>query len=130
MSRAKDAELSSGEILAAKKLLDSALALRGVPYYSPEERLVLAILLADQKARGAKSKSPVKRQAEYRRNQVNLLLRHGLDKKYRRNDKVAKSSVTVMAIIKRLDEIGIEASETQVRRDIEAALARGPLPTA
>src|SRR4051794_17458202 len=127
MSSAKDAELSSAEILAAKKLLDSALAPRGIPDYSPEERLVLAILVADQKARGAKSKGPAKRQAEYLRNQVNLILRYVVDKKYRRDDKVARSLKTVMAVIECLDESGIEASETQVRRAIGEALDRGPL---
>ena len=35
-----------------------------------------------------------------------------------------------MAVIEWLDGTGIEASETQVRRDIEAALKLGPLPTA
>ena len=34
---------------------------------------------------------------------------------------------TVMKIIEWLDEIGIEASEPQVRRDIHAALNSGPL---
>jgi hypothetical protein len=83
--------------------------------------------VADQKMRGKKSKSPEKRQAEYRRNRVNLLLRYVINKKYRRDEKVAKSAKTIMAIIDWLDATGIEASETQVRRDIEAALALGPL---
>jgi hypothetical protein len=129
MSRAKDAELSQAEILTAERLLDRALAWRAIPDYSPEERWVLAILVADQKARGKKSKTPAKRQAEYRRNHVNLILRYVVDKKYRRDVKAAKSLKTVMTIIDWLDGIGIEASETQVRRDIEAALDRGPLPT-
>jgi hypothetical protein len=129
MSSAKDAELSPAEILAAERLLDRALAWRAIPDYSPEERWALAILVADQKARGKKSKSPAKRQAEYRRGHVNLILRYVLDKKYRRDDKAARSAKTVMAIIGWLDGIGIEASETQVRRDIEAALDLGPLPT-
>jgi hypothetical protein len=34
-----------------------------------------------------------------------------------------------MKIVEWLDEIGIEASESQVRRDIHAALKLGPLPT-
>jgi hypothetical protein len=129
MSSAKDAELSPAEILAAERLLDRALAWRAIPDYSPEERWALAILVADKKARGKKSKSPAKRQAEYRRGHVNLILRYVLDKKYRRDDKAARSAKTVMAIIGWLDGIGIEASETKVRRDIEAALDLGPLPT-
>jgi len=127
MSNAKDAELSPAEILAAERLLTRALAWRALPDYSPEERWALAILVADQKMRGKKSKSPEKRQAEYRRSQVNLLLRYVINKKYRRDEKVAKSAKTIMVLIDWLDGIGIEASETQVRRDIEAALAQGPL---
>ena len=127
MSNAKHAELSPAEMLAAERLLTRALAWRALPDYSPEERWALAILVADQKMRGKKSKSPEKRQAEYRRNQVNLILRYVINKKYRRDEKVAKSAKTIMAIIDWLDATGIEASETQVRRDIEAALALGPL---
>lgn len=129
MTNAKDAELSPAEILAAERLLDRALAWRAIPDYSPEERWALAILVADQKARGKRSKSPAKQKAEYRRNQVNLILRYVVDKKHRRDAKAAKSLNTIMTIIERLDGIGIEASETQVRRDIGAALDRGPLPT-
>jgi len=127
MSNAKDAELSPAEILAAEGLLARALARRAIPDYPPEERWALAILVADRRARGRNSKSPEKRQAEYRRNQVNLILRYVINKKYRRDEKVAKSAKTIMAIIDWLDATGIEASETQVRRDIEAALAQGPL---
>jgi hypothetical protein len=129
MSSAKDADLSRAEILAAEGLLERARAWRAIPDYSAEERWALAILVADQKARGKKSKSPAKRKAAYRRNHVNLLLRYVVDKKYRRDAKIAKSAKTVMTIIDWLDGIGIEASETQVRRDIEAALEQGPLPT-
>ncbi len=126
---AKDADLSAAEILAAERLLARALTGRGIPDYSPEERWALAILVADLKARGKKSKSPAKRQAEYRRNHVNLILRYVVDRKYRRDAKVAKSAKTVMTVLHWLDEIGIEASISRVRRDIEAALDRGPLPT-
>ena len=126
---AKYADLSAAEILAAERLLASALTGRGIPDYSPEERWALAILVADLKARGKKSKSPAKRQAECRRNHVNLILRYVVDRKYRRDAKVAKSLKTVMTILQWLDGIGIEASETQVRRDIKEALDRGPLPT-
>jgi len=129
MSNAKDAELSPAEILAAEGLLARALARRAIPDYPPEERWALAILVADRRARGRNSKSPEKRQAEYRRNQVNLILRYVINKKYRRNGQVAKSAKTIMTIIEWLDGIGIEASETQVRRDIDAALALGPLPS-
>lgn len=90
----------------------------------------MAILVADRKARGAKSKGPAKQQAEYLRDHVNLILRYVVNKKYRRDDKVARSIKTIVAVIKCLDEIGIEASETQVRRAIGAALQRGPLPAA
>ena len=124
---AKDADLSEGEILAAERLRDRALAWRALPYYSPEERLALAILVADVKARGKKSQSPAKRQAEYRRNHVNLILRYVVDSRYRKDEKAAKSLKTVMTIIDWLDNIGIEASESQVRRDIKEALGRGPL---
>ena len=89
----------------------------------------MAILVADQKARGKRSKSPAKRLAEYRRSHVNLLLRYVIDKKYRRNDKAARSLQTVMAIIDWLDGLNIEATESQVRRDINSVLALDPLPT-
>jgi hypothetical protein len=123
----KDAELSPEEILAAERLLARAQAWRPIPDYSPEERWALAILVADLKARGKKSKSPEKRLAEIRRTRVELLLRYVIDKKYRRDEKVAKSAKTIMVIIDWLDGLGMEASETQVRRDIKAALAWGPL---
>src|SRR5262249_43675163 len=103
---------------------------RAIPIYSPEERLVLAILAANysrlQRARGKKSKGAAKAKAEHRRNHVNLLLRYVVDKRCRKNP---NALATVMKIIDRLDEIGIEASEPQVRRDIHAALELGPLPT-
>jgi hypothetical protein len=54
-----------------------------------------------------------------------LLLRYVVEKRYRDNPKALK---TVMKIIEWLDDIGIEASEPQVRRDINAALKLGPLP--
>jgi hypothetical protein len=126
---AEKAELTPAEIRAAEAILERALIWRALPDYSPEERWALAILVADQKARGKKSKSPAKRQAEYRRNRVNLLLRYVVDKKYRGDEKTARSLKTVMIILDWLDTTGIEASETQVRRDIEDALKRGPLPT-
>jgi hypothetical protein len=50
---------------------------------------------------------------------VNLLLRYVVDEKYRKNP---KSLATVMKIVEWLDAIGIEASETQVRRDIGAVV--------
>ena len=122
--------LTQAEIHAAKKLVERALQLRVLPFYSPEERLVLAILVANcsqqQRARGKKSKGAAKEQAKYRRNHVNMLLRYVVDKRYRGNP---NSAMTVVKIIEWLDEIGIEASEPQVRRDIHAALKSGPLPT-
>ncbi len=128
-SAAKDAELTQAEIHAAGKLIERALQLRGYKFYSPEERLVLAVLVANysqqQRARGKKSKGTAKKKAEYRRNHVNLLLRYVVGKKYRANP---HSLRTVMEIVDWLDGIGIEASEPQVRRDIHAALKSAPLP--
>jgi hypothetical protein len=122
--------LTQEEIRAAEKLIERTMRPRGVPHYSPEERLALAILAANyslqQRARGKKSKSAAKKQAEYRRNHVNILLRYVVDKKYRQKP---KTLATVMKIVGWLDDIGIEASDTQVRRDIAAALKAGPLPT-
>ena len=128
--RAKHAGLTQAEIRAAEKLLLRALQWRGIPSYSPEERLVLAILAAHyshlQRIRGKKSKGPQKKKAEYRRMHVNLLLRYVVAKKYRDDP---KSLATVMNIVEWLDYNRIEASEPQVRRDINAALKLGPLPT-
>jgi hypothetical protein len=129
MSPDEDAEPTPAEIRAAEKLLDRALAPRGIPYYAPEERLVLAILAANlrqqQRIRGKKSKSADKRNAEHRRERVNLLLRYVIAQKYR--DK-PNSLHTVMKIVEGLDiDFGIEANETKVRRDIHAVLKRGPL---
>jgi hypothetical protein len=127
---AKDAELTRAEIHAAGKLVERALQLRGYKFYSPEERVVLAILAAYhsqlQRARGRKSKGAAKEKAEYRRNHVNLLLRYVVEKRYREEP---RRLATVMKITDWLDHIGIEASEPQVRRDIGAALKSGPLPT-
>ena len=123
------ADLTPEEIRTAETLLDSALAWRAIPDHSPGERLVLAILAAylsrQQRARAKKSKNSEKRQAENRRTSVNLLLRYVIAQKYR--DK-PNSLETVMKIIEWLDTAcGVEASETQVRRDIHAALKLGPL---
>jgi hypothetical protein len=122
------ARLTPDEIHAAEELIDRALRPRAL--YSTEERLVLAVLAANysrlQRARGKKSKGQAKKDAEYRRNHVNLLLRHVVDQRYR-ND--PKSLATVMKIVEWLDKIGIEASEPQVRRDIREALKLGPLPS-
>jgi hypothetical protein len=122
--------LTQAEIHAAETLIERALRPRVLPFYPPEERLVLAILAANfsqlQRARGKKSKGTAKAKAEYRRNHVNLLLRYVVGKRYRENP---NSLATVMKIVEWLDGIGIEASEPQVRRDIHAALKSGPLPT-
>jgi hypothetical protein len=128
---AQDAELTQAEIYTAGKLVERALQPRaGYKFYPPEERGVLAILAAYhsqlQRARGKKSKGIAKKRAEYRRNHVNLLLRYVVGKRYREKP---TELATVMEIIGWLDDIGIEASEPQVRRDIHAALKRGPLPT-
>jgi hypothetical protein len=55
-----------------------------------------------------------------------MFLRVVVDEKYRQNP---KTSATVMKIIGLLDEWGIQASVTQVRRDIDAALKLWPLPS-
>ena len=126
----KDAELTQGEIRVAARLVERALQPRGIPFYSPEERMVLAILAANysllQRGRGKKSKGAAKAKAEYRRNHVNLLLRYVVEKRYREHP---NSLATVMKIVDCLDGTGIEASEPQVRRDIHTALKLGPLPT-
>ena len=126
----KDANLTHAEIHTAEKLIERALRPRALPAYTPEERLVLAILVANysrlQRARAKRSKGVAKVQAEYRRNVVNLLLRYVVDKRYRKNP---NTTSTVMKIVERLDENGIEASKSQVRRDIHTALKSGPLPT-
>jgi hypothetical protein len=129
---AKDAKavLTQPEIHAAEKFLEHTLRPRGLPIYTWEERFALAILAANyslqQRVRGKKSIGAAKAAAEYRRNHVNLLLRYVVDKRYRKNP---NTTATVMKIVEWLDEIGIEASESQVRRDIHAALKLGPLPT-
>ena len=85
-----------------------------------------AHLSRQQRTRAKKSKNAEKLQAENRRVHVNLLLRYVIAQKYR--DK-PNSLETVMKIVEWLDTAcGIEASETQVRRDIHAVLERGPLP--
>ena len=126
----KHAELTRAEIQAAEQLLKRALQPRVLPFYSPEERFALAILAANysqlQRARGKMSRGAVKERAEYRRNHVNMLLRYVVEKRYRDDP---KSLATIMKIVEWLDEIGIEASEPQVRRDIHVALKSGPLPT-
>ena len=90
---------------------------------------MLAILVANyslqQRVRGKKSLGAAKEKAEYLRFHVNTLLRYVVDKKYWK-DPTALS--TVMEIVKRLDDFGIQASELQVRRAIHAALKLGPLP--
>jgi len=120
--------LTQSGIDAAKELILKALQPRALPHYSDEEIKVLAILEGYislvQQAKAKRSKGEAKTKADYRRNHVNLLLRYVVDKRYREKP---KSLAKVMKIIERLDEIDIEASETQVRRDIHAALKSGPL---
>lgn len=71
--------------------------------------------------------SAAKRAAAFRRDRVNLLLRYVLEKKYRKDKKAATSNRTVMKLIQWLDDTGIVATVSQVRRDIHEALKRGPL---
>jgi hypothetical protein len=125
-----DPDLTPEEMRKAEVLLESALAWRALPDYSPTERLVLAILAAhlsrQQRTRGKKSKNAEKLLAENRRGHVNLLLRYVVKQKYRDDPNGLK---TVMEIVGWLDTAcSIEASDTQVRRDIHAVLKLGPLP--
>lgn len=126
----KDADLTQADLHAAEKLLERALRPRGIPFYSREERFVLAILAANysllQRARAKRSRGGAIAKAERRRSVVNLLLRYVVDKRYRKNP---NTTATVMKIIELLDDNGIVASEAQVRRDIHTALKSGPLPT-
>ena len=125
---AKGAGLTQAGVAAAGKLVEQALHSRGYEYYSDEELGVLAILVAyhsfQQRARGKKGRIAAKEKTSYRRDDVNFLLRFVVNKKYRQKP---KSLGAIMKIIELLDEGGIEASETQVRRDIDAALKLGPL---
>jgi len=127
---AHHAELTQVEIAAAAKLVKQALHCRGFEYYSDEERGVLAILVAyhsyQQRARGKKSRRAAKEKADRRRSFVNFFLRFIVEKKYRQKP---RSLATVMKIIDLLDGFEIEASEPQVRRDIDAILRIAPLPT-
>jgi hypothetical protein len=123
-----DADLTPEEMRTAEALLDSALEWRALPDYSPGERLVLATLAAhlsrQQRIKGKKSKNAQKLQAENRRGHVNLLLRYVVKQKYRDDPNSLK---TVMEIVDWLDAAcDIEASDTQVRRDIHAVLELGP----
>ncbi len=126
--RSNGPEPTETEIRAADKLIERAMRPAGL--YDADERQVRAILAAnfirEQRARGRKSKGREKLDAERRRNLVNLLLRYVVDKKYLKNP---TSNETIMMVVGCLDDIGIEASNTQVRRAIEAALKSGPLPT-
>jgi hypothetical protein len=126
----KHANLTQEEIAFAEKLVIHALNWRGLGYFDYEARSALAILAANyrlqQRVRGKKSKGAAKERAGYRRDRVDLFLRYVVDKKYRDNP---TSLATVMEIIYWLDIHHIEASESQVRRDIHAALTRGALPT-
>ena len=127
---AKRAGLTQAGITAAGKLVEQALHRRGYEYHSDEELGVLAILVAyhsyQQRARGKKGREAAKEQANYRRADVNFLLRFIVNKKYRQKP---RSLATVMKIIDFLDGFEIEASEPQVRRDIRAILRIAPLPT-
>jgi hypothetical protein len=127
---AKHAELTAADIRSAEQLIERALRPRALPNYSPEERLALAVLVADysrlQRARGKRSKGAAKDKAKDRRFHVELLLRYVVGERYR---KKPTTLATIMKIVDWLDRIGIEASEPQVRRDIHAALRSGPLAT-
>ena len=128
MSSAKDAELYVGGDTGSEETSRQRTSTEGNSGLFARGTLGIGDFSGrPDKTRGTKSKSSAKRVAEYRRNHVNLILRYVLPKKYRRNDKVARSANTIMDVIEWLDGIGIEASETQVRRDIEAALKQGPL---
>jgi len=125
---AKDAGLTADEVRAARRLIEQALKPRALPVYSVAERQTLVVLKADlarrQSAKGKARRAPEVAQVAYRRQHVNILLRYVLDEKYRKNP---KSAATIMKIIEWLDAIGIEASDSQVWRDITAVLKSNPL---
>ena len=125
---AKKAGLTPDEIRAGRQRIEQALKPRALPVYAAEERETLALLQADfsrrQSAKAKASRAPEVAQVTYRRNHVNMLLRYVVEKKYRKNP---TSPATVMKIVNWLDGIGIEASSTQVRRDIVAVLKSEPL---
>ena len=125
----KDAQITQSDIRAAERIIEDALRPRALPIYPPDERFALAILAADssrrQRINGIKGRAGAVAKAQYRKDHVNLMLRYVVDQKYRDDPKVLG---TIMEIIRRLDEFGIEASDTQVRRDINASLKLGPLP--
>lgn len=64
------------------------------------------------------------RRATRRINHVDIILRYLLDRKYRSHPKSAR---TIQRIRELLHEIGIEARESTIRRDVNKALLRGPL---
>jgi hypothetical protein len=117
------------EIRAATDLIKQARRPRAIPFYSAEERQALAILRADfaqrQSAKGKARRAPQVAKVAHRRMRVSLLLRYVVKKKYRDDP---KSLATVMEIVAQLDETGIAASESQVRRDIAAVLKTDPVP--
>jgi hypothetical protein len=123
----KDRVLTNAEVDAAERLLERALRWRGLPYYSAEERMALAILAADQRIKGRKGRLAAKKETEHRNIRVNLLLRYVIEPKFRCDEKTARSTRTVMEIIDWLDSTGMAASEPQVRRAIADALKQGPL---
>jgi hypothetical protein len=126
----KDAALTPAEQRAGRQRVEKALKPRtgALPVYSAEERQTLAILQADlgrrQSAKGKARRAADVAQVAYRRQRVNVLLRYVIEKKYRKDP---TSAATIMKIVEWLDKIGMEASETQVRRDIAAILKSSPL---
>jgi len=118
--------LTNFDIDAAKELIIQALHPGAIR--TPEELQVLAILEAYislvQQAKGRRSKGKLKEKAERRRCHVNLLLRYKLENRLR---EAPTGAETLMKLIEWLDILGIEASVTQVRRDVQAVLSLGPL---
>ena len=116
------------EVGAARDLITRAQRPRALPIYSAEEWNALVLVAANFSLRqGVKAKKGTALRcavSNYRREHVNLLLRYVLPKRYRQRP---NSLATRMRIVAHLDKCGITASETQVRRDINKSLKRGPL---
>jgi hypothetical protein len=120
--------LTQSDVDAAKELILQAMHPGAIR--TPEELGVLAILEAYislvQQAKGKRSKGAGKTKAAVIRFHVNRLLRTVLDMRFR---KEPTSAATIMKIIEGLDLVGIEASESQVRRAIYSAVELAPIPT-
>ncbi|MCP4309480.1 MAG: hypothetical protein GY788_32315 [bacterium] len=122
---ADKAQLTPCEERMGRHLVDSVHKTRdlGLPYYSDAERMTVAILRAElsrqQSIKGKKGRAKITAEVDFRRQRVNILLRYVIPQTYRDDP---TSEKTVMYIVDFLDSLGMEASNTQVRRDIKWAL--------